>query len=328
MATTIEYALMAGASYISTRADINKFPVPQGWDVTKHANPDDGSGFEAISFIQSGTTLSTSTVIVISYAGTGPFGNGDWLYGNFPTALGMLSEQLKQAADYYLQVKASAPADATISFTGHSLGGGLASLMAVMFDASATTFDQAPFRSAAESYTTLDNGNLITRSVAQDLLAYLQSEKVNGQPVYTVDQLLPLASYVNATDAAIGTVPNEANVNNINVRNEILSVPPVTMFSRIGTDQSDLEQQNNMPVIDGNIDLHAQALLTAMLQSGDTATSTSANHTLGQASIKLPDLLKMIFDENLFAHTTAATNTTDANFIERLVQHQATVINP
>ena len=40
MATTIiEYALMAGASYISTRDPKNQFPIPQGWDVTKHANP-------------------------------------------------------------------------------------------------------------------------------------------------------------------------------------------------------------------------------------------------------------------------------------------------
>lgn len=31
MANAIEYALMAGASYLSTRSDINKFPVPQGW---------------------------------------------------------------------------------------------------------------------------------------------------------------------------------------------------------------------------------------------------------------------------------------------------------
>lgn len=28
MATLIDYALMAGVSYISTRADINKFPIP------------------------------------------------------------------------------------------------------------------------------------------------------------------------------------------------------------------------------------------------------------------------------------------------------------
>jgi hypothetical protein len=31
MATEIEYALMAGTSYVSTRSEINRFPAPQGW---------------------------------------------------------------------------------------------------------------------------------------------------------------------------------------------------------------------------------------------------------------------------------------------------------
>ena len=44
---------------------------------------------------------------------------------------------------------------ATISFTGHSLGGGLASLMAVYFNKSATTFDPAPFMLSALNQATL-----------------------------------------------------------------------------------------------------------------------------------------------------------------------------
>ena len=32
MTTAIEYALVAGASYISTRDDVNQFPIPQGWE--------------------------------------------------------------------------------------------------------------------------------------------------------------------------------------------------------------------------------------------------------------------------------------------------------
>jgi hypothetical protein len=36
MPTTIQYALIAAASYISTRPfDINKFPVPDGWNIGK-----------------------------------------------------------------------------------------------------------------------------------------------------------------------------------------------------------------------------------------------------------------------------------------------------
>ena len=50
MPTTIEYALMAGGAYFSTRPDENKFPVPNGWVSTKHDNPPGGSGFEPIFF--------------------------------------------------------------------------------------------------------------------------------------------------------------------------------------------------------------------------------------------------------------------------------------
>ena len=145
MTTDVEYALLAGVSYISNRADINKFPVPQGW--LKINNPDSyfidpATGFEAISYVKGND-------IVISYAGTDfSLPLTDFSQANIPLALGNMSDQLKQAAEYYLQIKASAPIGANISFTGHSLGGGLAALIAVMFNEPAVTFDQAPFRSA------------------------------------------------------------------------------------------------------------------------------------------------------------------------------------
>jgi hypothetical protein len=73
MITAIEYALMAGASYISNRNLINQFPVPSGWLGVRHDNQP--SGFEAISFIN-GASIATSTEIVISYAGTDDNGKG------------------------------------------------------------------------------------------------------------------------------------------------------------------------------------------------------------------------------------------------------------
>jgi hypothetical protein len=68
MTTQVEYALMAGASYISTRASVNKFPTPNNW--TKITAPDfysrdPYSGFEAISF-------TNGSEIVISYAAPTP----------------------------------------------------------------------------------------------------------------------------------------------------------------------------------------------------------------------------------------------------------------
>lgn len=68
MTTTIEYALLAGASYISTRPDINKFPVPQGWTQVSYSPPV-SSGFEAAAF-GNGIDIANSDQIVISYAGS------------------------------------------------------------------------------------------------------------------------------------------------------------------------------------------------------------------------------------------------------------------
>lgn len=47
----IDCALMAGASYISTRPDINKFPIPAGWATIPNSHFNDPStGFEAVAF--------------------------------------------------------------------------------------------------------------------------------------------------------------------------------------------------------------------------------------------------------------------------------------
>jgi len=316
MVTAIQYALMAGASYISTRAEPNQFPTPDGWLGIKYDNSPN-SGFEVISFVRTGTTLQTSTEIVISFAGTTDI--SDWVHGN-TLSLGMLPDQLRQAADYYLQIKASTPANASISFTGHSLGGGLASLMAVMFGESAFTFDQAPFRSAALMYPTTEpiTGNVITHSVAQDLLAYLQGEMINGQPKYSASQLNGLTNFITALNStAPGVVPNEGNVTDINVSGEILALLP---FSRIGA-QADIPQQNNLAPVVGRIDLHSQALLTAFLQSNQTA---EANKGLSDATFKLNDLLKMIFDPKLFSNDpNNRAPAAPENFLERIVKHQA-----
>lgn len=61
MPSTLDYALMAGASYIDTRGPINRLSAPQDWVGFKHVSGT--SGFEAISFVK-------STDLVISYAGT------------------------------------------------------------------------------------------------------------------------------------------------------------------------------------------------------------------------------------------------------------------
>ncbi len=77
MTTTIEYALMAGASYRDTRPDANKFPIPIGWNMISRSPQDNATGFEAATFMN-------GTEIIISYAGTydkprNPLSNPDLL---------------------------------------------------------------------------------------------------------------------------------------------------------------------------------------------------------------------------------------------------------
>ncbi|MFA6063761.1 MAG: Mbeg1-like protein [Gallionella sp.] len=202
MATVIDYALMAGNVYQDTRAPINWIPAPTNWRELEHVVNKD-SGFEVSQF-QNGTE------IVISFAGTATA--VDW-WANVGGAFGVTSTQLQQAADYYLQIKATAPAGTTISFTGHSLGGGLASLMAVMFNETAVTFDQAPFRSSA------------TAAVASELMTYLSGKG------YGTQDLQGLNNFINA--AASGGIPNESNVLDFNVQGEALGYTTVNANSSL-----------------------------------------------------------------------------------------------
>ncbi len=314
MATNIEYALLSGAAYRSTRDPINRFPSlsEYGWvEIPGTHRSINASGFEALAFRR-------GSEIVISYAGT----NDKDIFGDLATdaALGMgnICDQLRQAADYYLQIK-GVNANATITFTGHSLGGGLASLMAVFFGESATTFDQAPFLRSALTTVTNVGGNIVTHSAAQDLLTYLRSR-------YSVDQLARLKAFVDAADPQ---TPNPVagdtlairgqRVANTNTDGEFLTSWPVAPTSnRIGS-QANIDNSHDGV---GGLDLHSQALLTAFLQSDPTAaTNLDSNaKTLNRVTFKLPDLLKMIFDKKLFAFPT---DKSDKNFLEHIVRHQA-----
>ncbi|WP_341908625.1 calcium-binding protein [Polaromonas sp. YR568] len=283
MATDIEYALMAGRVYQSTRSQVNWLPDLQSLGWTEFFPQQESSGFEALSF-------QKSDEIVISFAGTGS--GVDW-WANAGGFFGVTSDQLRQAADYYLQVQTANP-KAVISFTGHSLGGGLSSLMAVFFGQNATTFDQAPFRNSANA------------AIAATLKDYLLNQRGYSEAV-----LQGLTSFINTAES--GAIPGESNVRDFSVQGEILSA---ASGLRIGTPTS---LTHGAPDLLLTIDLHSQALLTAFLQSSQTSP---AQQSLRDVTFKLPDLVRIIFDKNLFLHSTAKSNVTDENFIERLVRHQ------
>jgi Ca2+-binding RTX toxin-like protein len=267
--TDIDYAWLATAAYNATI--INKTPVP-GWTaLTRADNPD--SGFTAAAY-QNGNQ------IVIAYAGTGA-GYEDWTFGN-AAALGLATSQAFEAMRFYLDVKATHPG-ATFSFTGHSLGGGLASMMAVFFDKPATVFDAAPFQLAAV------NPLVLTALEARLLL--------NG---YTD---LDFATYNLSFGALFPS--RESNVqNNIYLEGEALETVRA-IFPTITS------QDTSIPMGDTNLDAvgrHSMALLTAMQVNDDFAAVVRgipnfANYLLstewfGNASTSDDaDLLRTLLDE-------------------------------
>ena len=299
MATTIEYALMAGASYFDTREDINRFPVPKDWGLISRNPENNTTGFEASAYMN-----SLTKEIVISYAGTNPNDGilppGPDNTANIGLGTGFGSVQLLQAAEYYLQVQA-ANRTATITFTGHSLGGGLAALMGVFFGKRAVTFDQAPFANSAEL-------NVLTPDVAANLKTSLLASG------HTEAEITGLTDFLQLR-AATGRIPNSSLIDSINVHGEFLSGVPWNIPDRIGIP---VNIPNSASGVSG-FDLHSQALLTAFVQSIQTATPQQALH---EVTFKLTDLLGMIFDKNLFANDT---DTDKRNLLEHLVRHQAGV---
>lgn len=263
MVTTIQYALMAGASYRDTRPDINKFPIPAGWYMVSRNPQDNVSGFEAATF-GNGATLATSTEIVISYAGTYDKDYFGDMAADAGLALGTGSGQLLQAAEYYLQVKAANPG-ARITFTGHSLGGGLASLMGVFFDQTAITFDQAPFYNSA------------TRTIALGILSDLTSKFSDASYPQLSDWLAPLLRFISPVDLLADSLGGRAaKVTDLSMDGEFLSVAPLTLFSKIGA-QPPLQHG---PTDASGTDLHAQSLLVAFLQSAQSAASKARSQVL------------------------------------------------
>ena len=109
----------------------NWTPVPDGWTVigkydvsgsgiNQSSNPD-LKGFSARVYQNTDTKE-----VVIAYEGTDAPDWHDWIFGNLKSTLGIGSEHLIQAAELYEKVRNDMPVGTQITFTGHSLGGGIA----------------------------------------------------------------------------------------------------------------------------------------------------------------------------------------------------------
>jgi hypothetical protein len=154
MPTDFDYAWMATAAYNLNRNFDNKVKAPSEWkELNGLPNTNSTTGFGAAVFQH-----TISGEVVIAYRGT-DFGPGlgqqtiiDFITGNAFLASGAFSGQLGDALDLYFRVLSRDGINASsVSFTGHSLGGGLASIMSVWANKPATVFAAAPFEAAAKN---------------------------------------------------------------------------------------------------------------------------------------------------------------------------------
>ena len=145
MATNFEYAQLSGRAY-DALLPANRTPVPLGWE--EIISPiSTFYGFSGGAYFKASTNE-----VVISYTGTNE--NADWIFANPQLTAGVMSPHISAAVALYQDIKAMpqfAGGTVKYSFTGHSLGAGLASLMAMFFDKPAFVFDPAPFKNSTYS---------------------------------------------------------------------------------------------------------------------------------------------------------------------------------
>lgn len=288
-------ALMAAGSYWDIRSDdrpntprdeSNRAPLPEGWRVVDRFNtpgsgPNATTGFSArvyeniatreivISF--AGTEFSFDSIAGISWPSAGLL--ADFFRGNIPLALGRFEEQAMQAAELYQRVKADPALSDNITFTGHSLGGGLASVMAVWFDRPAYVFAAAPFQASADANQPT---NTVVAYALQSVMQIVRSRLDNVDPSF--------ASYNPATDFA----SRETNVQAWAIQGELLEAN-LGMFNWIEAGNgTPLFTDSAITLDEGNkhsIDLHIAGLLVTSFQT--------------QAG-RVPHALTVLMDKNLY----------------------------
>ena len=272
MPSTFEYMQFAAGVYAASSN--NRIDVPTGWSRIDW-QPDKWTGFSAGVYKN-----NLTNELVISYTGTND-GVADPL--NWTAGLGLPVPQIFDAMAYYFAFRAAYPT-ANITFTGHSLGGGLASLMAVLFDKQAVVFDEAPFQPAAQN----------------PLLLPSYAAAMASSGYWDADLALFIAS------GGVLALTRESNVTQYYVEGEVLSTIRLSANTLVGSDYF-ISLGNSTAAM---VERHSMALMTALWNSPSF---------LG-AVRKLPDLVTVMLDQNLFA--TDSRNPNKDDLLRKLLRHQ------
>jgi len=293
--------------------------LPTGdWELIQAIGaPDNEIGFGA-------KVYRSGTQIVIAFRGTDAPELQDFLTGNIPAASGWMSQQVSAAIRLVADVMDANP-NTDLMFTGHSLGGGLASLMAAFFQKQATTFDMAPFGNTAEGKEVDFIGvGALQFPVVRDsltMIKYLQQytayQQSLGRPVEPAFSQYVTAILGGGAVADAMLAFTRANIHGYFLDDEFLElVRAIPGFSTlVGTltpvaigDTTLNDAINPIEAAGDAVALHSQILLIAML----------AAPSLQTLSQRLPGLLEQLLSENLYGSDPTGPVT---GFLNRLLQN-------
>jgi Ca2+-binding RTX toxin-like protein len=283
---TLEIYAQLAARVYSRRSEGNRTPVPLGWTELQYIPDQSISGFSA-GVYQNGNE------IVISFTGTNETKWQDFAFANFFAGGGFASPQVVEAMILYMEVKQQYGDDVNITFTGHSLGGGLASLMAIFFDESATVFDHAPFKFTALSP--------LTMRVYQEELAR------RGYTSAAFDAFLDDPFLYDERAARVTGTYLEGEI----LEGARLGWPYIGSTTQVDIgEQTYLATLNPLEQFARRSEVHSMSLLTAMLVSTKFKDMVQSTVTA----------LEMLFDETLYK--TVAETSTRTNFLDLLLNAQ------
>lgn len=291
MATDLEFAAFSYGSY--NPSDLNEI-VMAGWNVVTTSNPI--SGFAA-------SVYKNGNEIVIAFRGTDTPVMQDFRWANVPAAAGIYTPTVMEAIKLVADVMHANPG-AAISFTGHSLGGGFAELMALFFNLPAVVFATAPFANTARNIAVLPEELLQVSLPKQYFNEYEAYELSQGRGLLSVNQQFRDYASAFASSEASGEAmyqQRRMNSSEYHIVNEVNSVvTPESLFISvnrqvlsIGETTLDDAMLPSPEAWSDATQLHSMALHIAVL----------ASSAFREASAQLPTLIELIRSESVLPAT-------------------------